>query len=123
MGGREGIGILLGLAAAAGAAALVLTGRERGAARLAAVTARLERIPRRTWLAAVIVGGAALRIAWVLLFPAPFTSDGADYYHLGAHLARGETLQIAANEALRATRIAILAQESAANGGKPMRWS
>jgi hypothetical protein len=39
------------------------------------------------------------------------------------HLARGETLQIAANEALRATRIAILAQESAANGGKPMRWS
>lgn len=39
------------------------------------------------------------------------------------HLARGETLQIPANEALRATRIAILAQESAANGGKPMRWS
>src|SRR6186713_523785 len=30
------------------------------------------------------------------------------------HLARGETLQIPANEALRATRIAILAQESAA---------
>ena len=39
------------------------------------------------------------------------------------HLARGETLQIPASEALRATRIAILAQESAANGGKPIRWS
>ncbi len=39
------------------------------------------------------------------------------------HLARGETLQIQANEALRATHIATLAQESAANGGKPMRWS
>jgi 4-amino-4-deoxy-L-arabinose transferase-like glycosyltransferase len=91
VGGREGIGILLGLAAAAVAVALVLAGRERGAAWLAAAGARLERIPRRTWLAAVIVGGAALRIAWVLLFPAPFTSDGADYYHLGAHLARGET--------------------------------
>ena len=38
------------------------------------------------------------------------------------HLARGETLQIPASEALRATRIAILAEVSAANGGKPMRW-
>ncbi len=90
MGGREGIGIVLGLAVAAGAAALVLAGRERIAAGLAAVSARLERLPRRTWLAAVIAGGVALRIAWVLLFPAPYTSDGADYYQLGAHLARGE---------------------------------
>jgi 4-amino-4-deoxy-L-arabinose transferase-like glycosyltransferase len=90
VGGREGIGILLGLAVAAGAAFLVWKGRERCAALLTAAGARLERIPRRTWLVAVIVGGAALRIAWVLLFPAPYTSDGADYYHLGAHLARGE---------------------------------
>jgi hypothetical protein len=94
VGGREGIGILLGLVVAAGAAALVWAGRERCAALLAAASARLERIPRRisrrNWLAAVIVGGAALRIAWILLFPAPYTSDGADYYHLGAHLARGE---------------------------------
>jgi predicted dehydrogenase len=38
------------------------------------------------------------------------------------HLVRGEILQIPTMEALRATRIAILAQESAANGGQPMRW-
>ena len=103
MGGREGIGILLGLAAAAGAAALVWRGRERCAALLRAAGGRLERIPRRfsrrNWLAAVITGGAALRIAWVLLFPAPYTSDGADYYHLGAHLARGEAYHSAAGYA------------------------
>jgi predicted dehydrogenase len=39
------------------------------------------------------------------------------------HLVRGETLQIPTMDALRATRIAILAQESAANGGQPMRWA
>ena len=39
------------------------------------------------------------------------------------HLVRGEALQIPATEALRATRIALLAQESAANGGRPVRWA
>jgi predicted dehydrogenase len=38
------------------------------------------------------------------------------------HLVRGDALQIPATDALRATRIAILAQESAENGGRPMRW-
>ncbi|MBW7973734.1 Gfo/Idh/MocA family oxidoreductase [Bradyrhizobium sp. BR 10289] len=39
------------------------------------------------------------------------------------HLVRGEPLQIPTADALRATRIAILAQESAANGGQPLRWA
>jgi chemotaxis receptor (MCP) glutamine deamidase CheD len=38
------------------------------------------------------------------------------------HLARGEALQISAKDALRATRIAILAEESAKQGGRPIRW-
>ncbi|EJN15182.1 putative dehydrogenase [Bradyrhizobium sp. YR681] len=39
------------------------------------------------------------------------------------HLVRGDTLQIPSADALRATRIAILAQESAANGGQAVRWA
>jgi predicted dehydrogenase len=38
------------------------------------------------------------------------------------HLVRGEALQISAKDALRATRIAILAQDSAKQDGKPIRW-
>ncbi len=38
------------------------------------------------------------------------------------HLARGMPLQISAKDALRATRIAILAEESAKQGGAPQRW-
>jgi predicted dehydrogenase len=38
------------------------------------------------------------------------------------HLLHGEALRIPATAALRATRIAILAQQSAAQGGTPLRW-
>lgn len=38
------------------------------------------------------------------------------------HLLRGKALRIPAADALRATRIAILAQDSAAQDGKPLRW-
>jgi predicted dehydrogenase len=38
------------------------------------------------------------------------------------HLAGGEPLQISAKDALRATRVAILAEDSAKQGGKPIRW-
>lgn len=38
------------------------------------------------------------------------------------HLARGTPLQISTKDALRATRIAILAEESAKQGGVPQRW-
>jgi predicted dehydrogenase len=38
------------------------------------------------------------------------------------HLTRGVPLQISAKDALRATRIAILAEESARQGGVPQRW-
>jgi hypothetical protein len=54
---------------------------------------RLGSIPRRRWLAMVIVTGLALRIGWVLLFPAPVTSDGLSYYDLAARMARGFSYQ------------------------------
>src|SRR5436309_2112050 len=99
VGGREWMGVALGLIVAAGAAGIVWTGKDRIAALLAAASLRMARIPRRRWLAGVIVAGVALRVAWVLVFPAPYTSDGADYYHLGGHLARGEAYHSAAGYA------------------------
>ncbi|MBW8874380.1 MAG: glycosyltransferase family 39 protein [Acidobacteria bacterium] len=99
VGGREWMGVALGLIVAAGAAGVVWTGKDRIAALLSAAGLRLARIPRRSWLAGVIVAGVALRVAWVLVFPAPYTSDGADYYHLGGHLARGEAYHSAAGYA------------------------
>ncbi|MBS7697663.1 MULTISPECIES: Gfo/Idh/MocA family oxidoreductase [unclassified Chelatococcus] len=39
------------------------------------------------------------------------------------HLARGEPLAVPTPDALRATRIAILAQESAAAGGRALEWA
>jgi 4-amino-4-deoxy-L-arabinose transferase-like glycosyltransferase len=37
-----------------------------------------------------ILVGVALRLAWALLLPAPFTSDGWSYYRLAENLAEGE---------------------------------
>jgi 4-amino-4-deoxy-L-arabinose transferase-like glycosyltransferase len=93
VGDRPGIGILLGLFVAAVAAALLWAGRYRLAAGLQTLGERLATVPRRRWLALVIGGGLALRIAWMLLFPAPFVSDGLAYYDLAARLAHGLTYQ------------------------------
>jgi 4-amino-4-deoxy-L-arabinose transferase-like glycosyltransferase len=87
------LGIALGIAITAAAAAGLWTVRHWLAARLRAAGERLAAIPRRRWLAALILVGIALRIAWVLLFPAPFTSDGRAYYDLAARLAHGQTYQ------------------------------
>jgi 4-amino-4-deoxy-L-arabinose transferase-like glycosyltransferase len=92
-GGREGIGIALGLAIAAVAALLLWTGRLRLAAWLQRAGTRLAAIPRGRWLLGVIVAGVALRLAWALLFPAPLASDGLAYYDLAARLAHGQTYQ------------------------------
>ena len=92
-GGRSGVGILLALSAAAAAAALLWAARYRLAALLQAVGERLAAVPRRRWLALVIGTGLVLRIAWMVLFPAPFASDGLAYYDLAARLAHGLTYQ------------------------------
>jgi 4-amino-4-deoxy-L-arabinose transferase-like glycosyltransferase len=92
-GGRAGIGVLLGLGIAATAAALLWAARYRLAALLQAVGERLAAIPRWRWLALVIGTGLVLRIAWMVLFPAPFVSDGLAYYDLAARLAHGLTYQ------------------------------
>ena len=92
-GDRAGIGVLLGLSVAAAAAALLWAARYRLTALLEPVGERLAAIPRWRWLALVIGTGLALRIAWMLLFPAPLASDGLAYYDLAARLARGLTYQ------------------------------
>ena len=97
-GGREAVGVALGLAVAAAAALLLRTGRDRLAAGFQALGERLAALSRRSWLAGVIAAGLALRLAWVLLFPAPFTSDGLAYYDLAARLAHGQTYQTPAQE-------------------------
>ena len=91
-GGRTGIGIALALSIAILAAVGLWAGRYRLAALLQALGARLA-APQALWLALVIGGGLALRVAWVLLFPAPFTSDGLAYYDLAARLAHGLSYQ------------------------------
>jgi 4-amino-4-deoxy-L-arabinose transferase-like glycosyltransferase len=91
-----GVGIpstVVGLALAAAGVAAVWTARYRLAALVQRAGERLAAIPRRRWLAALILGGIALRIAWVLAFPAPFTSDGRAYYDLAVRLAAGQTYQ------------------------------
>lgn len=93
VGSRPGLGIALGMAAAAFAAVLLWRGRLRLAAGLQAAGARLAAIPRRRWLLLVIGGGAVLRLAWALLFPAPLTSDGLAYYNLAARMAHGHSFQ------------------------------
>lgn len=92
-GGREWIGIALGLAIAAVAGLLLWTGRLRLAAWLQRAGARLAAVPRGRWLAGVIGAGVVLRLAWALLFPAPLASDGLAYYDLAARLAHGQTYQ------------------------------
>lgn len=91
--GRAGIGVLLGLGLAAAAAALLWAVRYRLAAWLQRVGERLAAIPRWRWLVLAIGGGLALRLAWMILFPAPFASDGLAYYDLAARLAHGLTYQ------------------------------
>ncbi|HEY3571712.1 MAG TPA: glycosyltransferase family 39 protein [Thermoanaerobaculia bacterium] len=93
VGGREGIGILLGLGFAAAAAAILWSVRYRLAAGAQAVGDRLAAVPVRLWLLLVIGIGLALRLAWVILFPAPFTSDGLAYYDLAKRLAHGLSYQ------------------------------
>lgn len=92
-GGAGRVGLAVGIVVAAAALALLWAGRFRIAALLQALGDRLAAIPHRRWLASVIVAGIAARIAWVLLFPAPFTSDGRAYYDLAARLAGGLTFQ------------------------------
>jgi 4-amino-4-deoxy-L-arabinose transferase-like glycosyltransferase len=93
VGGRAGIGILLGLGVAAAAAALLWAARYRLAALLQSVGEWLAAIPRWRWLALVIGGGLVLRVGWMILFPAPLASDGLAYYDLAARLAHGLTYQ------------------------------
>lgn len=90
---RALLGILLGLAVAAAAAGLLWLGRHRLAAGLEKIGVRLAAIPRRRWLILLIVGGIAARIAWALLFPSPFTSDGWSYFDLAQRMAQGLTYQ------------------------------
>jgi 4-amino-4-deoxy-L-arabinose transferase-like glycosyltransferase len=98
VGSRPGLGIALGLAAAAVTALLLWMGRLRLAAGFQTVGARLATIPHRRWLVLVIGGGAVLRLAWALLFLAPITSDGRAYYDLAARMAHGLTYQTSYGE-------------------------
>jgi 4-amino-4-deoxy-L-arabinose transferase-like glycosyltransferase len=68
------------------------------ATRFQAASERLAAIPHRRWLALVIGAGLALRLAWTLLFPAPFTSDGLAYYDLAARMANGLSYQTPGGE-------------------------
>ncbi|MFL6262964.1 MAG: glycosyltransferase family 39 protein [Thermoanaerobaculia bacterium] len=97
-GGPEVVGILLGLAFAAAAAWTLWTLRHRLAAWAGAAGERLVAIPVRLWLALVTGLGLALRLAWVLAFPAPFASDGLAYYDLAARLAHGLSYRTPFNE-------------------------
>jgi 4-amino-4-deoxy-L-arabinose transferase-like glycosyltransferase len=93
IGNREAVGILLGLGFAAAAAVLLWALRYRLAAWAEGIGDRLAAVPARRWLLLTIGIGIALRIAWVMLFPAPFTSDGLAYYDLAARLAHGLSYQ------------------------------
>jgi hypothetical protein len=93
VGNREAVGILLGLGFAAAAAVLLWALRHRLAAWAERVGDRLAAIPARRWLLLTIGIGIALRVTWVMLFPAPFTSDGLAYYDLAARLAHGLSYQ------------------------------
>lgn len=92
-GSESRVGIVLGIAIAAATLAILWAARHRIAALLAAAGNRLAAIPRGRWLAALIVAGIAVRVVWVLLFPAPFTSDGESYYKLARRLAQGQTFR------------------------------
>ena len=90
MPSREGLGILVSLAVAALAAFFVWKWREPLRSRLARLAERLARVPRRLWLAGLLIAGLLFRLAWALIFPAPQVADSGTYYALGAMLARGE---------------------------------
>lgn len=91
--GRPALGIAFGIAVALAAALGLWVLRARLAAGFQAFGDRLAAVPRLRWLALVIAAGLLLRLAWVLLFPAPFTSDGKAYYDLAARLAQGLSYQ------------------------------
>jgi 4-amino-4-deoxy-L-arabinose transferase-like glycosyltransferase len=93
VGGREAAGTLLGLGFAAVTAGVLWALRYRLAAWAGAIGERLAAISGRLWLFLVTGLGIILRVAWVILFPAPFASDGLAYYDLAARLAHGLTYQ------------------------------
>lgn len=88
--GRETLGTVAGLLVAAGAVGVGWLARERAAGLARRLAARAAAVPARRWLGLAIAAGIALRLAWALLFPAPFTSDGLSYYKLAVNLATGE---------------------------------
>lgn len=88
--GREGPGTAIAFVLTAIVALLAWRAREPILARLELLGERLAGVPRGRWLAAVLIAGLLLRLAWVLIFPAPQTSDAGTYFELGARLARGE---------------------------------
>jgi 4-amino-4-deoxy-L-arabinose transferase-like glycosyltransferase len=93
VGSHAAVGILLGLGFAAVALGVLWVLRFRLAAWAGAAGERLVAVPALRWLLLTIGIGIALRVAWVLVFPAPFTSDGLAYYDLAARLAHGLSYQ------------------------------
>lgn len=88
--GSAGLGTAVALVLTVLVAFLAWRAREPILARLERLGEKLVRVPRGRWLAAVLIAGIVLRLAWVLIFPAPQTSDAGTYFQLGARLARGD---------------------------------
>jgi hypothetical protein len=80
----------IAIAFAAVVAGLVWGARRPAARWLHELATRLARWPARRVVGALVGLGLALRLAWILALPAPFTSDGRSYVHLAEELARGE---------------------------------
>lgn len=76
--------IALGIALACAAAAVRLSSRIEPAC------AALASLSGRTPLWVPVIAGLALRLAWVVAFPAQPASDGATYFSLATRLAAGE---------------------------------
>lgn len=82
----EGGANIIGIAGLLGGSFCAWHFREEIGARLLDVASQLVRVPARVWLFLVIMGGILLRLAWIVLFPAPLLSDGMVQFDIARRL-------------------------------------
>ncbi len=97
VGGKDGA-LSWGIAAALALLIIALV-MGRGNALAMAIATRLADVAGRLPVWQIVLGGAVLRLIWVVAFPAESGSDGAVYMGLASRLATDQTYEVAGTRA------------------------
>ncbi len=94
----EGGASVVGIAGVLGGSLCAWFFRGEIGARLLDLSSQLTRVPARVWLFLVIMGGLLLRLAWIVLFPAPLLSDGMVQFDIARRLIESDIYMDARGE-------------------------